>query len=155
MDLGGDAKTRANIGEYGCTVMHIMEEGNLPPFAYSIGVTQQTGEPEVVVIGLKQPIAHFMVNEYNSQVRAGKRFKPGTRESGFLEGFEILVDEVPLAAYGDYFGQALDFYGGPTFKVLQLIYPSTQGVWPWDPQAPESFRLRQPVLMARGDTSAR
>jgi hypothetical protein len=150
MELGGDERTRGDIAKYGCTVMHVMEEGELPPFAYSIGIQQETGSPEVVVIGLKQPMAHSVVNEYNSQVRAGERFEPGKFYSGFLEGLDVCVEEVPRSAYEDYFGQNLDFYGGPKFNVLQIIYPTTKGVWPWAEDAAPSFRQWQPILAKVG-----
>lgn len=150
MQLGGDERTRQDIAKHGCTVMHVMEEGELPPFAYSIGISQQTGAPEVVVIGLKRPMAHFVVNEYNLRVRAGERFTAGRPYSEFLEGFDVFFEPVPPAAYQDYFGQSLDFYGGLSFEVLQLIYPTTNDVWPWAEDAPESFRKWQPILARAG-----
>jgi len=146
MQPGGNDRTREDIAKYGCSIMHVMAEGESPPFAYSIGITQQTGAPEAVVIGLKQPMAHFVLNEYNSRVRAGERFEVGSSYSGFLEGFEVFVEDVPLSAYEDYFGQDIDFYSGPHFKVVQLIYPTTKGIWPWGADAPESFRRWQPIL---------
>jgi Domain of unknown function (DUF4262) len=146
MQRGGDERTRADIAKYGCSVMHVMAEGEQPPFAYSIGITKQTGAPEVVVIGLKQPMAHSVANEYNRRVIAGDRFERGKPYAGFLGGFDVFFEDVPLAVYPDYFGQDLDFYGGPNFKVLQLIYPTTKGVWPWAEDAPESFRQWQPIL---------
>ena len=145
-----DATTREHITKFGCGVIHVQEEGALPPFTYSVGITEQTGEPEVVVIGLKQELAHFVVNEYNRRVRAGERLVPGQLYSGFIEGFEVLAEEVPLEAYDEYFGQNLNLYGGSNFRVLQLIYPTTTGVWPWSEQASEYFRNRQPVLARAG-----
>ncbi|MBK1715373.1 hypothetical protein CKO43_21700 [Rubrivivax gelatinosus] len=72
MGRGGDTKTRDDVAKHGCGVMHVFDpEGELPPFAYSIGIQRETGAPEVVVVGLKQPIAHFVVNEYNRRVREG------------------------------------------------------------------------------------
>lgn len=154
MELGGDKTTRNNIEEFGCTVMHVLAEGSLPPFAYSIGIQQQTGAPEVLVIGLKRPIAHSFVNTYNSRVRAGERFEAGKLYAGFLEGFEVAVVEVPVQAYAEYLGQSMDFYGGPTFKTLQIIYPSTSGVWPWSEEADASSREWQPVLGTFGSSSS-
>ena len=148
-----DARTREHIDKYGCTVMHVAGEGDPPPFAYSIGVTEQTGEPEVVVIGLKREMAHFVVNEYNRRVCAGERFQSGQRYSGFLEGFDVEAEEVPRSAYQEYFGQALTFYGGSCFRVLQLVYPTTDGVWPWSSEASESIRQRQPLLARAHGTS--
>jgi len=147
---GGDDRTREDIAKYGCSIMHVMEEDELPPFGYSIGITQQTGAPEVAIFGLKRPIAHFVVNEYNRRVQAGERFESGNFYSGFLEGYDVFVEDVPLTAYKDYFGQDIDFYGGLNFKVLQFIYPTTKGVWPWAEDAPESFRKWQPILAKVG-----
>lgn len=42
MELGGDERTREDIAKYGCTVMHVMVEGELPPFTYSIGIQKET-----------------------------------------------------------------------------------------------------------------
>lgn len=150
MQLGGDSRTRDDIAKYGCTVMHVMEEGEYPPFAYSIGITHETGSPEIVVIGLKQPMAHFIVNEYNRRIRSGERLEVGHFYSDFIEGFDVFLDEVPLSTYDEYFGQALDFYGGRSFKVVQIIYPTTKGIWPWSEDAPESFQLWQPILAKVG-----
>ena len=146
MELGGDKRTRGDIEKFGCTVMHVLVEGKLPPFAYSIGIQQQTGAPEVVVIGLKRAMAHAVVNTYNARVRAGERFEPGKFYAGFIEGVEVAVADVPHSAYADYFGKSLDFYGGPKFSVLQIIYPTENGVWPWEQGAEQSFREWQPVL---------
>ena len=150
MERGGDPRTRDDIAKYGCTVMHVMAEGDMPPFAYSLGIFQETGVPEIVVLGLKQPMAHFIVNEYNRRVRSGERLEVGHFYSEFIEGFEVLVEEVPQSEYDDYFGQAIDFYGGRAFKVFQIIYPTTKGVWPWAEDAPKSFQEWQPILAKIG-----
>ncbi|WP_304012173.1 DUF4262 domain-containing protein [Methyloversatilis discipulorum] len=147
MQRGGDQRTKDDIAKHGCSVMHVFDaEGELPPFAYSIGIQKETGAPEVVVIGLKRPMAHSVINEYNSRVREGERFEVGKYYSGFLGGFDICIGAVSLSAYDDYFGQDIDFYGGRNFQVLQVIYPTTQGVWPWTDGAPESFLQWQPLL---------
>ncbi len=151
MERGGDQRTKEDIAKYGCSVMHVFDpEDKLPPFAYSIGIQRETGAPEVVVIGLKRPIAHSVVNEYNKRVREGERFAVGQYYGGFLEGFEIYIGAVPKSVYDDYHGQNIDFYGGRDFEVVQVIYPTTKGVWPWAEDAPESFQEWQPVLAKKG-----
>ncbi|WP_165072799.1 DUF4262 domain-containing protein [Paludisphaera rhizosphaerae] len=141
-----ERRTLADIERYGCHVIHVLEEDDLPPFAYSVGVEKSSGAPEVVVIGLKQPLDHFIVNEYNRRVRAGERFEPGQRVEGFLEGFECQFLAVDPSHYGEYFGWDLWLYNGPNFRVLQLVFPTVDGVWPWDDEADEWFRNRQPLL---------
>lgn len=141
-----DQQTLDNIQEYGCSVMHIAGEDDLPPFSYSVGVQQTSGAPEMVVIGLKPELAHAIVNQYNTRVRAGETFTPGQRYAGYLGGFDVAFVPVDKGHYEEYFGVALWLYQGPNFEVLQLVYPSTQGVWPWDAQASEGFRHWQPLL---------
>jgi len=91
-----DQKILQDIETYGCSVMHIAAEDELPPFAFSMGISKTSKAPEVLVIGLKQPVAHAIANEYN--------------------------------------------------EVLQLVYPNTSGVWPWDEAADDWFRSWQPIL---------
>jgi hypothetical protein len=87
-----------------------------------------------------------MVNEYNRRVRAGENFVPGARYSGFIEGFDVLVERVHESHYDEYFGYNRWLYRGSNFEVLQLVYPNTSGVWPWDENADAWFRARQPRL---------
>lgn len=151
MQCDGDQRTKDDIAKYGCSVMHVFDpEGDLPPFAYSIGIQRETGAPEVVVVGLKRPMAHSVINEYNSRVCDGEIFEVGKYYSGFLEGFDICIGAVPLSVYDDYLGQDIGFYGGRDFQAVQVIYPTTKGVWPWTNEAPESFLQWQPVLTNKG-----
>jgi hypothetical protein len=113
-----------------------------------VGIQRSAARPEVVVIGLKQPIAHFMVNEYNYRTQQGETFTPGERYAGFLEGFDVVVERVEPEFYSDYFGWDLWLYEGPNFEVLQLVWPSTEGVWPWQPAASDWLREWQPLLTA-------
>lgn len=141
-----DRKILADIDRFGCSVLHIAAEDDLPPFAYSVGITKSSSAPEVVVIGLKQPLAHFVVNEYNRRVRAGISIAAGTRHEGFIEGFEVAAEKVDPSFYEEYFGYNLWINKGPLFEVIQLIYPNTSGVWPWQDEADEWFKAWQPIL---------
>ena len=142
----GEEKALADIAEYGCHVLQILAEGDLPPFSYTVGIERASSAPELVVIGLKQPLAHFVVNEYNRRVRAGEQFSPGQFASGFVEGFDCQFREVHRSHYHEYFGWDIWLYGGNEFRVLQLVYPTTDGVWPWDTEASKWFVAWQPVL---------
>lgn len=148
-----EQKTLENIDKFGCSVLHIAAEDDLPPFAYSVGITKTSAAPELVVIGLKQPISHFIVNEYNRRVRSGETFVSGNRYSGFIEGFEVQAQKVDPSFYEEYFGFNLWLYEGPHFEVLQFIYPTTDGVWPWEPDASDRFRSNQPILSGAGAES--
>lgn len=143
-----ERKALDDIEQYGCHILHVMEEGKSPPFSYTVGVQRTSNAPELMVIGLKQPIAHFVLNDYNRRVREGERFSDGQYASGFLEGFDCLFCEVDRANYREYLGWALWLYGGEEFDTFQFVYPNTSGVWPWQNEADEWFKSRQPILGA-------
>ena len=147
-DSAFEKRTLANIAQYGCSVIHIAAEDALPPFAYSVGITKTSNAPELVVIGLKQEIAHFIINEYNRRIRAGERFPADKQYGGFIDHFDVLAKAVDQSYYEEYFGYGLWFYEGPNFQVLQFVYPTTAGVWPWEPKASDWFRSNQPLLFS-------
>lgn len=147
-----DRKTHDDIERFGCSVIHVLAEDELPPFSYSVGIAKMSSSPEVVVVGLKQPIAHFVVNEYNRRVRSGEVFRPGGQYSGFLGGFDVVFEKVDLEFYREYFGYDIAFHKGTNFDVLQVVYPDTSGRWPWQPDASEGFRRWQPILTSQPAT---
>jgi hypothetical protein len=94
-----------------------------------------------------------VVNEYHRRVREGEIFKPGSLYQGFIGGFDVMIEEVEETFFEEYFGYNLWYYDGPRFRVLQVVYPNTEGVWPWQPEASEWFRSWQPVLSRRAPAS--
>ena len=142
----GERKALSDIAAFGCHVIYVLEEEELPPFAYSVGITRSCGAPEVVVLGFKKELSHYIVNEYNRRVRLGEKFEPGSRYSGFLDGFEVEVRTVNRTHYREHFGWDIWLYQGYEFSVLQLVLPDTRGVWPWEEAAGPWFQTRQPLL---------
>ncbi|MBK6922880.1 MAG: DUF4262 domain-containing protein [Deltaproteobacteria bacterium] len=149
-----EKKALEDIERFGCHVIHVLPEGDLPGFSYSVGVQKSVGAPEVIVLGLGREIAHSIVNEYNTRVRGGERFLPGRFYDGFLEGFEVTFERVHRGHYREHLGWDLWLHKGDAFDALQLVYPTTSGVWPWDPVEPNLFRARQPLLTASGGREA-
>jgi hypothetical protein len=137
----------AHIEEHGCSITSVFDpDGEDPPFSYSIGIAQSAGAPELIVLGLDSKISHWLVNEYNRRVRAGERFSNGVLYLGFLEGFAVQFGPVARHYRGQHMRSACWLHGGPDFEALQLIWPSTSGIWPWDPEADDWFRSNQPLL---------
>ncbi len=141
-----EERALSDIKEYGCHIIHIMEEDQYPRFSYSIGIEKNTNQPEIIITGLNHEIAHWLINEYNNRVKSGVVFEANKYYSGFLDEFEVTFKEVEKKHYQEYFGWAKWLYKGDSFKVLQLIYPSTSGVWPWDSGAPEDYTWFIPQL---------
>jgi len=142
----GEEKALADIQKYGCHILHVMEDGSGPRFSYSIGIEQSSGQPELIVTGLKRELAHSIINEYNDRVRAGEVFEADTPYSGFIGNFDVMFRPVLKEHYEEYFGWGRWLYEGDDFRVLQLIWPSTKGVWPWDKDAPTDYTYFIPLL---------
>lgn len=135
-----------DIEQYGCHILHVLGEDDLPPFSYSIGIEHSSEAPELIVIGLKHEVAHEIINDYNIRVQKGEAFEDGKFYSDFLEGFEVKMIDVDPKHYKEYLGWGLWLYKGDTFKVLQLVYPDSSGAWPWDESVSDSFKKWQPLL---------
>ncbi len=138
-----------DIEEYGCHILHIMEEPDSPSITYSIGIDKTSNHPEVIIIGLQHEVAHVMIDDYNNRILAGEAFIPNRFYSDFLEGFEVTFKEVEKKHYYKYLRLGRRLYQGNDFKVLQLIYPSTSGQWPWDDDLPEDYIWHLPRLYAK------
>jgi hypothetical protein len=48
--------------------------------------------------------------------------------------------------YKAYLGYAHWFYEGDDFPVLQCIYPTVKGIYPWQDEWPERLKKVQPIL---------
>lgn len=143
----------SHIEKYGCSVTSVFDpEGHRPPFTYSIGIAKSAAAPELIVVGLESEISLWLVNEYNRRVRAGDAFVPGHSYRGFLEGHDVQFVEVAQEHREGYMLSACWLHGGTEFEALQMVWPSTSGVWPWDHEAPDSLRQKQPLLSKAGAT---
>lgn len=136
-----------NVKRYGCHVISVFDpDGVHPTFSYSVGIQGQTGAPEAIVIGVRADLGHSMINEYNDQIRRGVAFHRGQRYRGFLDGFDIYVEPARTVRLRDYTLGCHRYYKDAAFAVVQLIYPTTAGVWPWQEAASDWFRANQPMF---------
>jgi hypothetical protein len=142
-----DAKALADIETYGLHIINVGEGDDSPPFSYSIGIEKSLGLPELIVIGLRAEVAQSAINECYRQMKAGNPIRPGTMVADLLGGdFKCLIGNVSPAHYRAYMGWAMWLYGGNDFRAYQIVFPSTSGVFPWEPEADEWFRSFQPLL---------
>ncbi|WP_019853634.1 DUF4262 domain-containing protein [Actinopolyspora mortivallis] len=136
---------------HGAAVVHVDEEEQHPPYAFSAGVWRRFGKPEVVVIGLPPEVAHAVVNTYTARAARGERFVPGRLYEGFLAEQPVTFERVCGAHYPQYLGSAVLLHDGDDFPALQMVLPEPRtGLLPWSEGASEEFREYQPVLTDSG-----
>lgn len=143
-----DLRVANDIEKFGCHVISVFDpEQQLPPFTYSVGIRESAGAPDALVIGVRPELGHFLINEYNERVRGGEQFVPGVPYDGFLEGFAIYVEPATdPTVRTEYTLGCTRRYDSEGYDVVQLVYPSTAGIWPWDEEAGEWFKANQPML---------
>ncbi len=147
-----EQKALDDIKNHGCHILQVLAEEDHPPWSYSIGIATNFQKPDLCVIGLKEPIAKFVINKYVSMLKQDENFLPGKLYSGFLEGFDVCFEEVAKKYYKDYFGWGHWYYNGDEFRMRQLVFPTTSGIYPWSENAPEDFQQWQPILTETGKT---
>ncbi len=145
-----DQKALDDIEEHGCHVLNVMEGDSEPSFTYSIGINKKQNMPDVVITGLKSEIAHPMVNNYKNRILDGEVFKPGKYYSDFLSDFDVCFVKVAKKHFNEYFGWGLWLHNGDDFEVLQMIWPTTDGVWPWHDDKSNFYEWAQSILNERG-----
>jgi len=146
----GDKKLIDDIGQFGWHVLKVLEDDNGPGFAYSVGLFKTFKHPEIIIIGLKLDLAHILINNIGEDIKKGKRYESGQLYNNILDDFKCLMFDVPKEKYKKYVGYGLWYYEGDNFPLLQCIYPTVNGIYPWEKEWPEDIIDLQPILGDRG-----
>ena len=85
-------------------------------------------------------------------LKNGENFEIGKWYSGFFEDFDVCFERVAGKHFKEYFGWSIWYHKGRNFEMLQLIYPTTSGFYPWDTDFPADLLAWQPILSDDGKT---
>lgn len=135
-----------DIRRYGCHVIHVQGTMDEPPYTYTIGIGRTADAPDAVVFGQPHATAHRLLHAYNVRIRRHERFESGQMAGGFLKGQDVALRPVHPSHHAALFGWNLWLFDGPGFRMQQMVYPSREGIWPWDDLATDWFRRWQPLL---------
>lgn len=150
-----DKKVLGDIAEYGWHVVIVMAEGDDPGFAYSIGMKETLGHPEIIMFGLPGRLMGAVINDIGNSIRAGSPPIVGERVGELLEGADCILHPVDKSHYREYFGWALWYYQGDSFDALQCFWPGKlDGQFPWEPNSDEDVRSLQPDLREKRSGSS-
>lgn len=136
---------RADIATYGWHVIMVREDDKGPAFAFTMGLYQHFGHPELV-FGLPLDTMHVMLNCAGASVRAGGSYLAGQNHDDILEGYSCTFRPVSRQHYEEYLGSACWYYEGDDFPALQLIWPDGEHRYPWAAPADAWIRQAQSVL---------
>lgn len=135
-----------DIATYGLQVLHVFGDETGPGFSYSIGLYKTYEHPEIIMIGLSQDLMHSLINSMASEIKKGKVYTAFQFDDDILENFDCYITEVSKDNYYPYVVQASNYYGNDDFPLVQCIYPTTKGIYPWDERWPNEIKDLQPIL---------
>jgi hypothetical protein len=141
-----EQKVLDDISEYGHHVMLVGASMEAPGFGYSIGLFQTYAHPEIIIVGLKFETLHVLINNMAFDIKNGKTFETGEFHDDILEGFQCYVGSVPRNIYPEYLGWDLWYYEGDYFPLIQCVYPSVEGIFPWEKDFPDETKWNCPML---------
>lgn len=141
-----------NIDEYGWHVINVLEDDQGPSFSYSIGLYKSFGHPEVIFIGLKIELAHLLINNIGESIREGFIYENDKFYTDILDNYKCRMLKVDEYYYNKYVGRGLAYYNA-SFPLFQCIYPTVNGIYPWEKELPEEIRLTQPILRLKENNS--
>lgn len=135
-----------NIQQHGFHIALIESDNYLPGFAYTIGLYQTYGHPEIICFGLQPKVLGAVLSLAGNSIKEGKSLQASRLYGGFLEGYEVQFLPVREEHYPDYLGYAGWFYQGWDFPVLQLLWPDKGQLFPWEPSFNPDWKFKQPLL---------
>lgn len=142
----GDKKLLEDIEKFGWHVLKVSEDDQGPGFCFSVGLFKTFKHPEIFIIGLKADLAHVLINNIGEEIRRGMNYKSGVFYPEIIDGFDCLMIEISQKYYNEYLGYANWYYKDKEFPVLQCIYPTVKGAFPWQKEWPKEIKDLQPIL---------
>ncbi len=138
-----EQRTVSDIEIFGCAVIHVQASSEGPGWSYTIGVHDTCGKPEIVVVGLPQETAHYLLNEAVERMRNGLDLSRG-RHLELVGDVECEFRPVDPKWTQHIMGWANWYYGEETYPAMQAAYPDLENRFPED----EGFddRFQQPCL---------
>lgn len=141
-----DQKLLSDIAQFGWHIIHIPQDEEGPGWSYTIGLYHTFKHPEIVVTGMQPDFSQVILNNFGEDIKSGKKFEVGLLYNDILDDVQCKMIEVKREHYHEHFGYAKWFYKSEDFPVLQCVYPTKSGIFPWDKEAPEGFKTFQPIL---------
>jgi hypothetical protein len=143
---GWFGEAAAHVRKTGWTSIGIMPGTRTPGWAFSVGLWHSYRAPEVSIFGLLLPDMQQRVNRAGRLIRDNKPFGVDIEVDGILDAQPVVAKPVHPAWYPALFGFAVGFYRGAVPPFVQLVWPDSHGVFPWQPGCGLRCRTVQPQL---------
>jgi hypothetical protein len=147
-DSESEQKVIDDIANFGWHCVSIHPEGELVGYAFTVGLFQTYGHPELIIFGLSAKVAHQILAIAADAAKSGAPIDLTQPTDALINDYLCCVVEVPASQYYEHVGYCRWYYQGNGFPLYQVVWPSRDGVYPWDQHATPGFRAAQPVIAA-------
>ena len=118
-----------------------------PGYAYSIGMTEAVGFPDVAIFGLTPVAANGIVTLVADAARGGTEIPIGVEVVGLLDNdLRCFFAPIDLERQAPLFETFLAWYRGEVPPIVQLMYPDRNGFMPYETGFDQRLRFAQPVI---------
>ena len=100
------------VEKFGWSITNIREQDGAPGWAFTIGLFENFGHPEVTIFGMDAKSRQSILNWIGKNVRDGQLFTSEVEHDWVLDGFKCWSRDVQKTWYRDLLGWAMWFYGG-------------------------------------------
>lgn len=136
----------SDIERHGWHVAKVEGDDRVPPWAFTIGLMDTFGHPEVIAAGMGVEQLHGLLNRVGDLLRAGNRFEAGQDVHNILEGFPCAFRAVAPTWFQPFAGNAAWHHRDAGLELLQIFWPDQEQHFPWDADFAEDLRPLQPLL---------
>ena len=143
---GWFGEAAAHVRRTGWTSIGIMPGTRTPGWAFSVGLWHSYRAPEVSLFGLLLPDMQQRVNRAGRLIRDNKPFGIDIEIDGILDAQPVVAKRVHPGWSPTLFGFAVGFYRGAVPPFVQLVWPDSHGLFPWQPGCGLRCRTVQPQL---------
>ena len=144
-----------NIDQHGWHIAGVNEDtrNGFPQYAYTVGFGDTLNHAEVIVIGLSHESAGMLLNAVGERIRQHGQLEIDTRYTDLLSNglglsfVEAAEDRArDLMRLANWYYEAASRQTDTRYRVLQLVWPDSDGLLPWEPGYDTRFNDLQPVL---------
>lgn len=139
----------AHIRERGWSVATIFEGDRDigASFAYSIGLHETCGTPEIIITGQPGNVAATIINTLGESIHGTGPLPVNVPLSDLLEGDLKCVLKSTSPEAKNKLGLARAYYSHWNFQLVQCVWPDRAGLFPWEPGC-ATLAADQPLLFA-------
>lgn len=119
----------------------------VPGYAYTIGLPEAVGFPDIVVFGLTPAAASGLLEMVVDLLRAGTEIPIGAEVVGLYDGeLRAAFATVEVEQWAEMFATGMAWRRGEPFDLVQLLWPDRNGFLPYEAGFDQRMRHAQPVI---------